>query len=291
MRGQMNAQVRPPARRGLNENYARELLELHTLGVDGGYTQQDVREVARAFTGWTIAGPRQGGPFRFEPRLHDDGEKVVLGRRLRAGGGRQDGEEVLDLLARHPSTARFIATKLARRFVSDTPPEALVARAARRFTETDGDLREVVRTIITSDEFFSAEAHRAKVKNPFELVASAARATGVDPVRPGQLDRALREMGMPLYGAQPPTGYADRAEAWVSSGALLSRMDFAVALARAGSTNRADAAQSGAADAATRRLLPLVGDLSNDTRAVVARAGTAAEAIALVLGSPEFQRK
>ena len=165
-------------RRGLNENYARELMELHTLGVDGGYTQKDVQEVARAFTGWTIANPRLGGTYRFEPRLHDDGEKVVLGHRIKAGGGRKDGDEVLDLLARHPSTARFIATKLARRFVADEPPPALVSRAADRFKATDGDIREVVRVIVTSPEFLASQ--RAKTKNPFEFVVSAVRVTSLD---------------------------------------------------------------------------------------------------------------
>src|SRR5262249_11343987 len=150
-----------PARRmvrGLNENYGRELMELHTLGVDGGYTQKDVTEVARAFTGWTIQNPMQGGSFKFEPRMHDDGEKVVLGHRVKAGGGQRDGEQVLDILGTHPSTARFIATKLVRRFVSDTPPPSLVDRAAARFLQSDGDLREVMRTILTSQEFLSPDA-------------------------------------------------------------------------------------------------------------------------------------
>ncbi|HEY0997327.1 MAG TPA: DUF1800 domain-containing protein, partial [Gemmatimonadaceae bacterium] len=147
--------------RGLNENYARELMELQTLGVDGGYTQKDVQEVARAFTGWTIERPRLGGGFRFEPRLHDDGEKIVLGHRIKAGGGESDGERVLDILARHPSTSRFIATKLVRRFVADEPPASLVTRAAATFTKTGGDIREVVRTILTSPEFFAPAAYRA----------------------------------------------------------------------------------------------------------------------------------
>src|SRR5439155_13179333 len=149
------------------ENYGRELMELHTIGVDGGYTQNDVTEVARCFTGWTIRNPRQGGGFRFDPRIHDPGEKVVLGHVIKAGGGESDGEQVLDILAKHPSTAHFIATKLARRFVSDTPPPALVDRAAARFRRTDGNIRDVVRTIITSPEFFAADAYRAKVKSPF----------------------------------------------------------------------------------------------------------------------------
>src|SRR5262249_8671893 len=153
-------------RRGLNENYGRELMELHTLGVDGGYTQKDVTEVARAYTGWTIQQPRQGGGFHFEARLHDEGQKVVLGRVIKAGGGQSDGEQVLDILAKHPSTAAFISTKLVRRFVSDTPPQALVDRAAKRFTDTGGDIREVMRTILTSPEFLSPDAYRAKVKTP-----------------------------------------------------------------------------------------------------------------------------
>ena len=168
------------APKGLNENYGRELLELHTLGVDGGYTQKDVTEVARAFTGWSIANPRQGGGFRFVPQLHDEGEKVVLGHRIKAGGGEHDGEEVLDILANHPATARFISTKLARRFVSDTPPQALIDRATDTFRETHGDLRAVMATILRSPEFLSADAYRAKVKSPFEFIVSAVRTTGAE---------------------------------------------------------------------------------------------------------------
>src|SRR5438874_3708613 len=176
---------RPPANpqqgakkneRGLNENYGRELMELHTLGVDGGYTQKDVTEVARAFTGWTIQNPRMGGGFVFNARIHDRGQKVVLGHVIKAGGRQDDGEQVLDILARHPSTAHFIATKLVRRFVSDNPPAALVDRVAARFRDTDGDLREVVRAILMSPEFSAADAYHAKVKTPFEFVASAVRA-------------------------------------------------------------------------------------------------------------------
>jgi uncharacterized protein (DUF1800 family) len=218
------------ARRGLNENYARELLELHTLGVDGGYTQHDVTEVARAFTGWTLASPAQGGGFRFQPSLHDGGEKIVLGRTIRSGGGMSDGERVLDILARHPSTARFIAMKLVRRFVSDTPPESLVARAAQRFTATDGNLREVMRTILTAPESLGAEWRGAKAKTPLEFVASAIRATEADIVNARPLIRTLQEHGMPLYQCQPPTGYEDAADAWMSTGALVLRMNFATAL-------------------------------------------------------------
>jgi uncharacterized protein (DUF1800 family) len=218
-------------RRGLNENYARELLELHTLGADGGYTQQDVVEVARAFTGWTIRRPETPG-FRFVAAMHDRGEKTVLGQRLPAGGGIEDGERVLDILARHPSTARHIAFKLAQRFVSDAPPPALVDRAAAVFASTDGDLREVVRAIVTSPEFFDPAARRGKVKTPLEFVASALRAVSADIVTARPLLRTLADMGMPLYLCQPPTGYDEEAAAWVSSGAVVARINFALALAR-----------------------------------------------------------
>jgi uncharacterized protein (DUF1800 family) len=287
------AQNRRP--RGINENYARELMELHTLGVEGGYTQKDVQEVARAFTGWTIQNPRLGGEFRFDPRVHDRGEKVVLGRRIRAGGGQEDGEQVLDILAKHPSTARFISTKLARRFVADAPPASLVDRAAKRFQETDGDIREVVRTIITSPEFFAAEAYRAKVKTPFEFVVSAVRATGTEVANGVPLAGAVRELGMPLYMCQPPTGYADRADAWVNTGALLNRMNFAVTLTGNRFRGpRANAAMpTGDPDAVRDALVhgALGGDLSDATATTIAAARETPQVIALVLGSPEFQRR
>ncbi len=282
--------------RGLNENYARELLELHTLGVDGGYTQHDVVEVARAFTGWTIDRPRAGGSFRFAPRLHDDGKKVVLGRTIDAGG-RRDGEEVLDILARHPSTARLIATKLARRFVADTPPASLVDRAAARFLATDGDLREVVRTIITSPEFFAAEAYRAKVKSPFEFVVSALRATAAEISTAIPLARTLRDLGMPLYFCQPPTGYADRADAWVNTGALLGRMNFALDLVsnrlRGVHVEEEQLAGAGGVEGARRGLVEtlLTGDASAETRATLANATEVAQVAALAIGAPEFQRR
>jgi uncharacterized protein (DUF1800 family) len=239
-------------RRGLNENYGRELLELHTLGVDGGYTQKDVIEVARAFTGWTIAPPNAGrrgaraggrfqgggvqggafaaGEFRFVPALHDRGDKVVLGHQIRSGG-MDEGEQVLDILASHPATARHIARQLAQRFVSDTPPEALVARVAKRFTETGGDLREVMRTLITSPEFFAAQTRGAKVKTPIDFVASAYRATGRELSEPRPLLRALQQLGEMPYMCQPPTGYEDTAEAWINAGALVARMNIAQQIA------------------------------------------------------------
>jgi len=274
--------------RGLNENYARELMELHTLGVDGGYTQKDVQEVARAFSGWTLTQPRQGGAFVFEPRMHDNGDKVALGLTIKSGGGKRDGERVLDLLAKHPSTARFLATKLARRFVADDPPKALVDRAAATFLKTDGDIREVVRTIITSPEFLAPASYRAKVKSPLDFVASAVRASGADAVNGLPLVQAMRELGMPPYGCQPPTGYSDRAEAWVNTGALLNRMNFAVALS---SGKLRGVTPSSGVDQSTIVSQALGGDLSESTRATIGRATTTPQAIALVLGSPEFQRK
>ena len=272
--------------RGLNENYGRELMELHTLGVDGGYTQKDVTEVARAFTGWTIQNPRMGGGFVFDAKIHDRGQKVVLGHVIKAGGRLDDGEQVLDILAKHPSTARFIATKLARRFVSDTPPAALVDRMAARFRETDGDLREVMRTLLTSPEFLSPDAYRAKVKRPFEFVVSAVRATGTEVQDATPLVRAMQQLGMPLYMCQPPTGYKDTADAWVNTGALVSRMNFALQIA----SNKLRASDL---QAAPDRIIEAVlnNDISDTTRATIAKATTAEQMTALTLGSPEFQRR
>jgi uncharacterized protein (DUF1800 family) len=246
--------------RGLNENYARELLELHTLGVDGGYTQQDVVEVARAFTGWTIGRPDVGG-FRFAPILHDRGAKKVLGQTIAAGGGVEDGEKVLDIVARHPATARHIARKLAQRFISDTPPQSVVERAAGVFQRTNGNIREVVRAIVTSPEFFAPEVHRAKVKTPFEFVVSALRATNAEVVGGLTLVRALAELGMPLYLCQPPTGYDETAEAWVSSGGLVNRLNFALAIA------------------------------DGEMQGVELPRGSDSKAIAQAIGSPEFQKQ
>jgi uncharacterized protein (DUF1800 family) len=215
--------------RGLNENYGRELMELHTLGVDGGYTQKDVTEVARCFTGWTIDKPRQNPEFKFDERLHDPDPKFVLGKKIHAGG-MKDGEEVIDLLVHDASTARFISIKLARRFVSDNPPEELVERMTKAFRSSDGDIREVLKAMIYSPEFWSHEAYRAKVKSPFELVVSAARALGTDVDTPMPLVQWVGRIGEPLYQCQPPTGYSDKADAWVNTGALLSRLNFSLAL-------------------------------------------------------------
>jgi uncharacterized protein (DUF1800 family) len=216
--------------RGLNENYGRELMELHTLGVDGGYTQKDVTEVARCFTGWTIEKPRQSPQFKFDERLHDPDPKYVLGKKIHAGG-MKDGEEVIELLAHNPSTAKFISTKLARRFVSDNPPPELVTRMAKTFQESDGDIKAVMHTMIYSPEFWSRETYRAKIKTPFELVVSAARALGTDVDMPLPLVAWIGRIGEPIYQCQPPTGYADKADAWVNTGALLNRLNFSLALA------------------------------------------------------------
>jgi uncharacterized protein (DUF1800 family) len=238
-------------RRGINENYARELMELHTLGVDGGYTQKDVQEVARCFTGWTIFAPRGGGAatqamlngpradmlrenagkFFFNPRTHDDGEKIVLGHKIPAGGGIKDGLTVLDILAHSSATAKFVATKLVRHFVSDNPPASLVDRVAATFTRSDGDIREVLRTIFFSLEFNSPNAYRAKIKRPFELTISAIRTLGSETTGGPQLHQWIARMGEPLYGFQTPNGYSDLAESWVNTGGLLERLNFCLTLA------------------------------------------------------------
>ena len=217
-------------KRGLNENYARELMELHTLGVDGGYTQQDIIEVARALTGWTM-NPRLSAEFLFRPEIHDAGQKVVLGHMLPAGRGIADGEAVLDIVARHPATAHFIARKLATRFVSDTPSVALVERAAQTFLRTDGDIREVVRTIVTSAEFFSRASYRSKVKSPFELVASALRAMGAQPDTSMRSAQIVGFLGAPMFGHQAPNGWPETGASWMNSGAILNRINFGLALA------------------------------------------------------------
>jgi len=309
-RGRMSR--RPAQRqqsRGLNENYARELMELHTLGVDGGYTQQDVVELARILTGWTIEPPLQGGGFVFRPLMHDSGTKTFLGTTF-TGSGIDEGERALDLLARHRSTARHIALKLVQRFVSDEPPPALVERATRRFMDSRGNLREVVRTIVTSPEFFAPDAYRAKIKTPLEFVVSSVRATGATVNSALPLVAAMRTLGMPLYGSQPPTGYSATADAWVNTGALLNRMNFAVSLVEGNRpVRRANrglglvpprpllvdlaslAPDTGEASrqAVIDRLLG--GDVSVTTRVTLERAENPGNLVALTLGSPEFQRR
>jgi uncharacterized protein (DUF1800 family) len=300
---QRMAQAPKGRKAGINENYARELMELHTMGVDGGYTQKDVQEVARAFTGWTIDRTKQNAGFTFREMMHDRGEKVVLGHKINAGGMR-DGEEVIDILVHHASTAHFIATKLVRRFVSDEPPASLVDRVAGVYTKTDGDIREMLRTIFTSDEFFSPEAYRAKTKSPFELVASSIRALGGSTNGAPRLAQEIAKMGQPLYQYQPPTGFPDRASQWTSSGSLVERLNFGVALSAgripgatvditrfADGSNQPDRAVDRAVD------VLLGGDVSAQTKKILldqVRSSSEpplVKAFAMVLGSPEFQKR
>src|SRR5262249_32326237 len=214
---------------GLNENYAREIMELHTLGVDGGYTQRDVTELAKVLTGWSIDQPQLGGSFRFNDRAHEPGSKHILGHKI-GNHGEKEGEEMIDILAHHPSTAKFLSRKLAMRFVSDNPPQSLIDRMAETFTKKDGEIREVLRTMFHSPEFWATDAYRAKMKTPLEFVTSAVRASGADIQNAQPLVGTLNRMGMPLYGMQPPTGYSMKAEVWVNSSALLNRMNFALSL-------------------------------------------------------------
>ena len=288
-----------------NENYARELLELHTLGVDGGYTQADVEAAARALTGWSIALRGEVPEFRFRDHLHDTGEKRFLGHELPAGRGIEDGEDVLAILAGHPSTARHVARDLVVAFVSDDPPAALVDRLARVFLDTDGDLREVTRALFTAPEFYATGARNAKVKSPFELVASALRLTAADAALRNGTAEYLRSAGELPYGARDPIGYPETAEAWIDGGAMLERMNLALALAdgktrgiRIDAEALADGGDDGVVLALATRLLP--GGGAERVAEVVSRdlaAGVGSElpraerALGLILGSPEFQRR
>jgi uncharacterized protein (DUF1800 family) len=297
--------VRPNApanqkRQGLNENYGRELMELHTLGVDGGYTQQDVTEVARCFTGWTIRQPNQGGGFFFNPRMHDRGEKHVLGVTIAAGGGMDDGLKVLDILSKHPSTAHFIAKSIAIRFVSDNPPVALVDKMAQTFTRTDGDLREVMRAMLNSDEFWAAANFRAKLKSPLEMVVSAVRAVNGDVDTATQMIGLMNTLGEPLYRKQEPTGYTNRGGDWLNSASLLARMNFANTLAQGKVQGvKVDPAQF-TGDTIQIEHNILLTDASPASQAAIqagidqsanGRAPVGPMVAGLILGSPDFQRR
>jgi uncharacterized protein (DUF1800 family) len=290
--------------RGLNENYARELLELHTLGVDGGYTQDDVVTVARALTGWTFVPPQarrqrpgqERGTFIFNAAGHDRDEKTILGMTLPAGRGIEDGEDVLRVLARHPSTATFLATKLVERFVSDTPDPAFIDELAQVYLRTDGSLREVTRALFTSQRFYDHRVRGAKVKTPFELVASALRATGIGVQRPRALIHTLRAMGHLPYSESAPTGFPAASDDWVNSGALLARMNFALEL----TAGRAVELPAGTPEELLALLMPgtATGNLADVIRADLTRsAGSMSQreqqgrAIGLALGSPAFQRR
>jgi uncharacterized protein (DUF1800 family) len=315
---------------GLNENYGRELMELHTLSVNGGYSQHDVTELARVLTGWTLQPLEQGAAFQFDPKKHDPGDKVVLGHEI-PENGIKEGMQVLDLLAHHPNTAKFISKKLAMRFVADDPPPALIDRMAQKFLSTDGDIREVLRTMFKSPEFWSTKVYRAKVKTPFEFVISSLRATGTDLNNPGPLLGILNGMGMPLYLMVPPTGYSMTESTWMSSEALLDRMNYALRLSngQVGGTNF-DAGRLLALGALSSRGFPrpnpadsdsgrgqetallllenalLNGEVSASTQKAIRRQlddpQVAAHALddpkrtldtmtALVIGSPEFQHR
>ena len=270
---------------GINENYAREIMELHTLGVDAGYSQKDVTELARVLTGWSIERPEQGGGFRFRPFLHDRQPKSVLGIRFGSGGGIEEGEKMIHVLAHSPATARHIALQLCQRLVSDDPPKALVDRVAKRFTATDGDLRETVNAIIDSREFWDVQNYRAKVKSPFEYAVSAIRAVGARVDNPIPLARELQKMGEPLYGSQPPTGYSDKAEAWENAGALMNRLNFALALA-------ANKMPGVSVDNETLAKIDVGAELTAATKKTIAEKGADRVTTAgLMLGSPEFQRQ
>ena len=276
--------------RGLNENYARELMELHTLGVDGGYTQKDVTEVARCFTGWTIRQPREGGGFFYNDRVHDKGAKVVLGVTIPAGGGKEDGEKVLDILAKHPSTARFISRQAGAAFRGRRSAAPLIEHMAKTFRDKNGDIREVMKTMLTSKEFFSEAAYRAKVKSPFEMIVSAVRATGAQVDFAFPLANQIAQLGEPLYRKLEPTGYSNASAEWINSAALLARMNFALALAQnkqPGVTLDVSRFSADPAEAA-RQLLFM--DAKPETLAAIAKA-TNAPVTGLLLGSPDFQRR
>jgi uncharacterized protein (DUF1800 family) len=283
-------------KRGLNENYGRELMELHTLGVDGGYTQKDVTEVARCFTGWTILEPRKGGTFFYNDKLHDKGEKMVLGHVIPAGGGMEDGEQVLDILATHPSTAHFISQELAQRFVADNPPEALVNKMAQTFLSTNGSIREVMKTMLNSKEFWSEGAYRAKVKSPFEMVASAARALDANVIDGWSLADQVGRLGEPLYRKLEPTGYSNLNAEWVNSASLLGRMNFALQLAQNHVESvKVDVARFGDDPGQVAKAL-MSRSMSQQTRQAIDKAledkkRNPALVAALIIGSPDFQKK
>jgi uncharacterized protein (DUF1800 family) len=271
-------------------------MELHTLGVDGGYTQDDVVNVARAFTGWTIFQPNRYGEFHFNPMLHDRGEKVVLGHRFPRGGGEEEGVTIIDLLAAHPSTARFISRKLAQRFVADDPPQALVNRMAATFTKTGGDLRAVMETLLLSPEFLSEGAWQAKMKTPFEFAASALRALDADVRDTSALGQQLAAMNQPLYGRVDPNGYPDEADAWSASVGLLARMKFAHALVSDQIAGVTVDTRTLGAPGVGRALLTLIGiDPAPDLVTAIQSAADGDPAppplTAVVIGSPDFQKR
>ena len=291
--------------REINENYARELLELHTLGVDGGYTQHDVIDVARIFTGWSLRRPREGGAFEFHAWAHDGGEKQVLGVRFQAGHGVDEGIRLLKLLAGHPATMHHVSRKLCQRFVNDNPPDGCVDDAVAAWKRSGGDVREVLRAIFRGPDFWAVQNVRAKVKTPFEFVVSAARAVAAEPDTSPRLAQVVARLGEPLYLHVAPDGYAEREDAWVNSGALLDRMNAAVTLAAGKLKGVTVALDSIASTADVDQLIAVIdekilgGTMSENTKDVVRRqladignpAQARALAVGLAIGGPEFQRQ
>jgi len=306
--GAQHAAPLPPARapKGINENYARELLELHTLGVDGGYDQHDVIEVARIFTGWSIRRPQQGGDFEFHDWAHDTGDKQVLGIEFERGHGMDEGIRLLKLLANHPATIHHVSRKLCQRFVSDDPPDGCVDDAVAAWQRTRGDIREVLRAVFHGPDFWSTVNVRAKVKTPLEFVVSAARATAADPDTTPRLAQMVARLGEPLYLHVAPDGYPEKEDAWVNSGALLDRMNAAVALAAGrlpGAVATLDSVAPVTAD--PQQLIAdiddaiLGGTMSENTKRVIGGqvsdikdpVQARALAVGLAIGGPEFQRQ
>jgi uncharacterized protein (DUF1800 family) len=276
---------------GLNENYGRELMELHTMGVNSGYTQQDVIEVARCFTGWTVRKPADP-QFDFVEFMHDEGAKTVLGHKILANGGEKDGLQVIDILTRQPATARFISKQLAQRFVADQPPQALVERMAQTFLKTDGDLRAVLQTMFASPEFFSEGAWQAKIKSPFEMVVSAVRATGVDVRDTAGLNQRMTDLGEPLYGKVEPNGYPLTGDAWLGTADLLGRLRLATAIVSDGVPGvKVNPAQWDDKDNATISRELLGRDAAPDTLGAITPGMPPKSVAALIIGSPEFNRR
>jgi uncharacterized protein (DUF1800 family) len=282
---------------GLNENYGRELMELHTLGVNGGYTQDDVIAVARCFTGWTIKAPNAKPEFVFAAFMHDNGEKTVLGHKIAANGGEQDGLQAIDILAHHPSTAQFISKKLAQRFVADDPPQALVDRMAKTFLKTEGDIRAVLEAMFTSREFFSEGAWQTMIKSPLEMVVSAVRATGAETSDTFTLAQKIADMGEPLYGKLEPSGFKDGSETWLSTANLMARINFANALAAGQVAGvKVDTARFAGKDPAAIAHDLLNRDASPETLAAIEKGlgdkpASPAKTVGWVISSPDFQRR
>ncbi len=292
-RGGQGVRSRPT---GINENYARELLELHTLGVDGGYTQQDVINVARIFTGWSIERPERGAGFAYHDWAHDQGDKVVLGQKFKSDG-EDEGVRLLKVLANEHATMHHVSAKLCARFVADEPPDGCIDAAVAAWQQSRGDIRTVLRAIFTSPDFWSAQAVRSKVKTPFEFVVSAVRASGVEPDDTPRLAQLVARLGEPLYQQPAPTGYAETEEHWVNSGALLARMNAAMMIAKDCATipNIDDHAQL--VDAIDQKLL--AGTMSAHTKSVILEQLTDIKdptqartmAVGLALGGPDFQKQ